>query len=670
MTRPTRLLILFALFACALLAAASAAPAATLHPVTFGDTWKTQAVSTGTGAGFEASAFDDSSWATNTAPFGQQIGCFVPPAPTGTAGWTVGNDLLLRKTFNVPAGTGSGSVTVLVDNDVTVYLNGTQIGNASHENCANNSPPGPFTFSASALHAGDNVIAIRAVDRGGERYIDAKLDVELTDTDGDGIADSVDNCPSTANADQADIDEDGTGDACDATDDRPDTDGDGVKDFQDNCDTVANANQADADNDGRGDVCDGYDVTITPSSSIPAGKRTTLTVTITNHGGSYRWLTDATVTAPSAVKPYSATQGSISGQTLTLSGLSLADGQSTTVDLTVDAACTAGSGSWSSTATANDGEGPSDGLTLLTAAPSSTVTGACSLAFTTQPQDARTNQNIRGGADFDPAGVPFVVSVKAANGDPAPGATPTIALSVGPTSTGFGVLHGTFSVAAVGGAASFSTVTLDKAGTYRLVAASSGLTSGTSASFTIADTAVPCPPSGCSGSVTTPSTQYTVAATSTGSSTGSQFLKIGVNDGPPLDCALYTERNPDTLTVDLNSATLEKNVTIKLSKAVVQSYGKTRIDICFSAPYLFLPRPFTLLTFIKYDSDANGTAETWWVGRLPNCLNYDADDRDPDGWEPKWTRLFPCVTKRRKQSDGGMLIGVRMPARAEDPRMR
>jgi hypothetical protein len=36
-----------------------------------------------------------------------------------------------------------------------------------------------------------------------------------TDTDGDGIADDDDNCPTVANADQADVDGDGLGDACD-----------------------------------------------------------------------------------------------------------------------------------------------------------------------------------------------------------------------------------------------------------------------------------------------------------------------------------------------------------------------------------------------------------------------------------------------------------------------
>ncbi|HMO03567.1 MAG TPA: glycoside hydrolase family 31 protein [Kiritimatiellia bacterium] len=72
-----------------------------------------------------------------------------------------------------------------------------------------------------------------------------------TDTDGDGIADIVDNCPNTPNANQLDTDGDGIGDVCD-----PDVDGDGVTNGADNCPTVANPTQSDLDNDGVGDACD------------------------------------------------------------------------------------------------------------------------------------------------------------------------------------------------------------------------------------------------------------------------------------------------------------------------------------------------------------------------------------------------------------------------------
>lgn len=81
------------------------------------------------------------------------------------------------------------------------------------------------------------------------------------DTDGDGISNSVDNCPNTPNPEQADSDGDDVGDACDncaaaANGNQADADGDGRGDACDNCAGVSNANQADGDGDGRGDACD------------------------------------------------------------------------------------------------------------------------------------------------------------------------------------------------------------------------------------------------------------------------------------------------------------------------------------------------------------------------------------------------------------------------------
>ncbi len=75
------------------------------------------------------------------------------------------------------------------------------------------------------------------------------------DTDRDGLADGVDNCPAAPNADQADSDGDAVGDACDPTPRGPDTDGDGVPDAADNCPTTANPDQVDGNADGAGDAC-------------------------------------------------------------------------------------------------------------------------------------------------------------------------------------------------------------------------------------------------------------------------------------------------------------------------------------------------------------------------------------------------------------------------------
>jgi hypothetical protein len=72
-----------------------------------------------------------------------------------------------------------------------------------------------------------------------------------TDTDGDGVPDDKDNCPTRINPKQVDIDRDGLGNACD-----PDDDNDGVADSSDNCPSIPNPKQADRDRDGIGDVCD------------------------------------------------------------------------------------------------------------------------------------------------------------------------------------------------------------------------------------------------------------------------------------------------------------------------------------------------------------------------------------------------------------------------------
>lgn len=62
--------------------------------------------------------------------------------------------------------------------------------------------------------------------------------VAETDSDGDGVADCVDNCPNDADPLLTDADNDGLGDVCD------------------NCAFVSNPDQVDSDADGQGDVCD------------------------------------------------------------------------------------------------------------------------------------------------------------------------------------------------------------------------------------------------------------------------------------------------------------------------------------------------------------------------------------------------------------------------------
>jgi len=73
------------------------------------------------------------------------------------------------------------------------------------------------------------------------------------DGDHDGIANVNDNCPAEANADQADANNDGVGDACE------DDDSDHIANSLDNCRYKSNYQQEDTDRDGLGDACDEVD---------------------------------------------------------------------------------------------------------------------------------------------------------------------------------------------------------------------------------------------------------------------------------------------------------------------------------------------------------------------------------------------------------------------------
>lgn len=139
------------------------------------------------------------------------------------------------------------------------------------DNCPN--VPNPAQLDRDADRVGDACDACAGVPDAAQGNLDRDAfgDACDTDDDGDGVPEDGDrsgtvgdapcgmlsgacddNCVGVANADQADLDADGRGDACDA----PDADGDGVTVLVDNCPAAANPGQEDADGDGIGDACD------------------------------------------------------------------------------------------------------------------------------------------------------------------------------------------------------------------------------------------------------------------------------------------------------------------------------------------------------------------------------------------------------------------------------
>ena len=169
------------------------------------------------------------------------------------------------------------------------------------------SPHGPsnglgiFIKDSSGLinvgDGGDSDVFVDNVVNGGI-VVDTGNGGSCSDSDGDGVPDANDNCPATANSNQANFDGDANGDACDTDDDNdglvdasepgsctgnpppsphagqfdPDCDDDNVSDGAndpdsggpivagpDNCISAANTNQLNTDGDSQGNACDADD---------------------------------------------------------------------------------------------------------------------------------------------------------------------------------------------------------------------------------------------------------------------------------------------------------------------------------------------------------------------------------------------------------------------------
>lgn len=128
----------------------------------------------------------------------------------------------------------------------------------------------PMDVNIAAVASGHPTVYVRFVmgpTDGGWRFCGWNIDdfrvtayqcVGAVDSDGDGVPDYVDNCPTVSNPTQVDSDSDGVGDACDRCpgfNDLADADADGLPDGCDNCPNKANPGQEDFNHDGIGDAC-------------------------------------------------------------------------------------------------------------------------------------------------------------------------------------------------------------------------------------------------------------------------------------------------------------------------------------------------------------------------------------------------------------------------------
>ncbi len=128
-------------------------------------------------ADWAANGFAEAGFVPGTAAFGSGGGCPIQASVRTT--WNINTDIVVRRDIELPAGATDVNVSVAADNDVEVRWNGQDIsgGLVSHENCSNLDDR-VFAVPAANVHA-DNLLAIHAVDRGGESLLDIRVSAVL-----------------------------------------------------------------------------------------------------------------------------------------------------------------------------------------------------------------------------------------------------------------------------------------------------------------------------------------------------------------------------------------------------------------------------------------------------------------------------------------------------------
>lgn len=189
------------------------------------------------------------------------------------------------------SGNGAFVIRLLADNCSWIYLDGILVGVQPANHSSSNTSYG-LTLNGS--HTLEFIIFDGGGAAGGKFMLETTTNPPAPlnpDLDGDGVPNEDDAFPLDPN-------------------EWADSDGDGIGDNSDNCPTVSNPDQADSNNNGIGDACDnlapvanaGTDQTITRTS--PAGASVSLDGTgSTDADGtivSYEWLENGTVIATGA----------------------------------------------------------------------------------------------------------------------------------------------------------------------------------------------------------------------------------------------------------------------------------------------------------------------------------------------------------------------------------
>jgi hypothetical protein len=236
--------------------------------------------------------------------------------------------------------------------------------------------------------------------------------------------------------------------------------------------------------------------------------------------------------------------------------------------------------------------------------------------FGVQPQNTLVTQAITGTA-YSPTGPAVTAEVVDQSGHVVTSSTAPITVALG-NNPGGSALSGTTTVNAVSGVASFTGLSLNKPGDgYTLSASSPGLTGSNSSSFNESSAGTECPQNQtCTTTVTTTASSLQVTATPDTSQQNAGFLEESVNSGTPLQCAGYTQEDPNWWQFFMSnvnrSKTLRNVVTNPILPLGVNTIpavlGLTKY--CYDAPY-----EFTTSAGTPAPPDGSGG----FIGLLPNC---------------------------------------------------
>lgn len=122
-------------------------------------------------------------------------------------------------------------------NGLALLRNGNRLVTGARLNTSTTLPGGAHVVSSGGAYVGTKLQGPTL----------QAIEFAIQDRDGDGVGDGIDGCPDDATKTRP------GGCGCGTVD--KDSDGDGVFDCEDNCIELANADQADADADGVGDAC-------------------------------------------------------------------------------------------------------------------------------------------------------------------------------------------------------------------------------------------------------------------------------------------------------------------------------------------------------------------------------------------------------------------------------